>query len=145
PNDINVKVDIASMAHGLEVRPALIDPFVYREALSIPKKYLLGYFKNEPSGKLILKDLLIDKGYKRDFVYRRKKGFTVNKRKWFEKEGAGSKLLKLEHQEMSSSHKSLLKENFSEQVFMNGDYIDLKWYSLVLFTWLNRNKDVLFN
>lgn len=82
PGAILTKVDMASMAHGLEVRPPLLDPAVLGAAARMP----LGLrFSPDPAlgGKLVLKALLTRLGFEREFVLRPKQGFAIPREHWF--------------------------------------------------------------
>jgi len=81
PGDILTKVDMASMAHGLEVRPPLLDPAVLRAAARLPLAQR--FCPRGGGGKLVLKRLLTDIGFEKDFVYRRKQGFAIPRERWF--------------------------------------------------------------
>lgn len=72
------KVDVASMAHGLEVRAPLLDQEVLRFALSLPDSYLY----DARGGKRILRDLLL-RHLPRELVERPKRGFSVPLGPWF--------------------------------------------------------------
>jgi asparagine synthase (glutamine-hydrolysing) len=77
-DDLMPKVDVASMAHGLEVRAPLLDHEVVRFGLSLPNEYLL----DARGGKRILRDLLL-RHLPRDLVERPKRGFSVPLAPWF--------------------------------------------------------------
>lgn len=77
-DDLMPKVDVASMAHGLEVRAPLLDQDVIRFALSLPDAYLL----DARGGKRILRDLL-HRHLPRELIERRKRGFSVPLAPWF--------------------------------------------------------------
>ncbi len=80
-DDVLVKVDRMSMAHGLEVRVPLLDHRVVESAFSIP----VGMKINSTQRKILLKDLLKDK-YGLDFVNRPKQGFSVPLAEWLRKD-----------------------------------------------------------
>ncbi|WP_445505205.1 asparagine synthase (glutamine-hydrolyzing) [Microvirga sp. G4-2] len=77
-DDLMPKVDVASMAHGLEVRAPLLDHEVVRFGLSLPDRYLI----DARGGKRILRDLLL-RYLPRDLVERPKRGFSVPLAPWF--------------------------------------------------------------
>lgn len=81
PNDMLTKVDLMSMAHGLEVRTPFLDYEVVNFLFSLPERYKI----NENFRKRVLqdafKDLLPAKLYNRP-----KKGFEVPLLKWFKNE-----------------------------------------------------------
>jgi asparagine synthase (glutamine-hydrolysing) len=73
PNDMLVKVDRASMRHGLEVRVPFLDPTFVDFALSLPSRFLLS-----PRGetKRILRSH-VEKTVSRATARRKKRGFSV--------------------------------------------------------------------
>jgi asparagine synthase (glutamine-hydrolysing) len=78
PEDILVKVDVASMAHSLEVRSPLLDHAFMETAAAIPTDRKLG----GGAAKRIYKDAL--RGWLPDRVLDRPKmGFAVPLREWF--------------------------------------------------------------
>jgi asparagine synthase (glutamine-hydrolysing) len=78
PDDLNAKADIASMAHGLEVRSPLLDHELAELAASMPADLKM---RNGES-KYILKKIAA-KHVPRECIYRRKHGFTVPLKHWF--------------------------------------------------------------
>jgi asparagine synthase (glutamine-hydrolysing) len=78
PYDILVKVDIASMAHGLEVRPPFLDHQLVEYVVSLPVDYRYRLFDR----KRILRQVgyrYLDKGS----INRRKRGFRIPVGQWF--------------------------------------------------------------
>ena len=71
PNNILVKVDRASMAHGLEVRVPFLDIDLVKFVMNMPSKQKFRFFEN----KFLLRKLLSEKlsSYKVD---RKKRGFN---------------------------------------------------------------------
>src|SRR5690606_17677420 len=77
PYDILTKVDIASMAHGLEVRPPLVDRHVVDVARRLPADERMTYDDRlQRSGKRQIKRML-EAELGSEFVNRRKKGFSA--------------------------------------------------------------------
>ena len=72
PDDILTKVDIASMAHGLEVRPPFLDHHLVEYAAGLPARYKYRLFDR----KRILKRIGC-RFYPRRFMYRKKHGFEL--------------------------------------------------------------------
>jgi len=107
PEDLLVKVDIATMANSLEGRSPFLDHKVMEFAASLPLEYKLKGF----CSKYILK-----RAFKKDiplsFLNRKKKGFGVPVGEWFRKE------LKGFVRDMLLSKASLRKGLFSK------DYIE---------------------
>jgi asparagine synthase (glutamine-hydrolysing) len=83
PGDLLAKVDIATMAHGLEARSPLLDHPLVEFAARLPSRYKLGR-----TGKVVLRravqDLLPDA-----ILRRPKKGFGVPLDRWFRGELRG--------------------------------------------------------
>ncbi len=82
PCDLLTKVDIASMAHGLEVRSPFLDHKVVELAGRIPRRLKLGPTVRGLEGKLILKETFGEL-LPRPIVTRRKMGFGVPIAEWF--------------------------------------------------------------
>lgn len=78
PDDILTKVDIASMAHGLEVRSPYLDHKLAEYVFSLPFDYKYRLFRR----KRILKNVG-EKFFDKTFLRRRKKGFGLPIGQWF--------------------------------------------------------------
>ena len=77
PGSVLTKVDRASMAHGLEVRPPLLDDPMVDRAFALPSRYKL----RRGSGKYLLK--LAARGKIPDeIIDRPKKGFGIPLASW---------------------------------------------------------------
>ncbi len=72
------KVDVATMAHGLEARAPLLDQEVLEFALSLPDEYVIG----PDGGKRILRTLL-SRYVPPELFERPKMGFSVPLKTWF--------------------------------------------------------------
>jgi asparagine synthase (glutamine-hydrolysing) len=72
------KVDVATMAHGLEARAPLLDHRVVRFGLALPDHFLIA----RDGGKHILRSLL-DRYVPRRFFDRPKQGFSLPLAPWF--------------------------------------------------------------
>ncbi|MGR9105938.1 MAG: asparagine synthase (glutamine-hydrolyzing) [Gammaproteobacteria bacterium] len=81
PDDLLVKVDIASMAHGLEARSPFLDHKLMEWAASIPAQQK--FFQGESKG--ILKSAM-EPYLPHDVLYRPKMGFGVPIDRWFQEE-----------------------------------------------------------
>lgn len=114
PFDILTKVDIASMANGLEVRVPLIDKKVAEFALTIPETVNIGE-NGEWKGKLLLKNKLIE-DFSPSFVYREKKGFALPLDKWF---GLNGELYGEPYLRLMNSDSKLFKEMFNLDAVYN--------------------------
>ena len=78
PEDLLVKVDRASMMHGLEVRVPFLDHELIQFAATMPTKYKI----RDGESKFILKRLL-SKYVPSEAIYRPKMGFSIPLQKWF--------------------------------------------------------------
>jgi asparagine synthase (glutamine-hydrolysing) len=78
PNDLLVKVDIASMANSLEARAPFLDHKVIEFAASLPESLKMKRFKTKSLLKKVAARLVPP-----EVVYRRKMGFGVPVGKWF--------------------------------------------------------------
>ncbi|MEA1962803.1 MAG: asparagine synthase (glutamine-hydrolyzing) [Patescibacteria group bacterium] len=78
PDDLLVKTDIASMAHGLEIR----SPFLDQELMELSAKMPADLKINGYNKKYILKKIA-EKYLPRECVYRSKQGFSVPLDYWF--------------------------------------------------------------
>ena len=77
PDDFLVKVDRASMAHGLEVRPPLLDHELLELAARIPARWKV----HDGETKWIFKQAVKDR-LPADCVWRRKQGFELPTDAW---------------------------------------------------------------
>jgi len=78
PNDLLVKVDIASMANSLEARAPFLDHKVIEFAASLPESLKMHRFETKSLLKKVAARLV-----PKEVVYRRKMGFGVPVGKWF--------------------------------------------------------------
>ena len=72
------KVDVATMAHGLETRAPLLDQEVLEFGMSLPDEWLIA----GRNGKRILRSVL-DRYLPSELFARRKQGFTLPLQRWF--------------------------------------------------------------
>lgn len=79
PDCMMPKVDVATMAHGLEARAPLLDHGLIEFALRLPDAWLV----DRQGGKRILRDVLA-RYVPREMFERPKQGFTVPLDRWFE-------------------------------------------------------------
>ncbi len=78
PNDLLVKVDIASMANSLEARSPFLDHKVIEFAASLPEKLKMRRFETKSLLKKVAARLVPG-----EVIYRRKMGFGVPVGNWF--------------------------------------------------------------
>jgi asparagine synthase (glutamine-hydrolysing) len=76
PDDLMYKVDIASMAHSLEVRSPFLDTDVVEFGLSLPEAQRVGKF-----GKILLRKLALEY-LPSDLIDRPKMGFGIPRNEW---------------------------------------------------------------
>ena len=81
PNDLLVKVDIASMANSLEARSPFLDHKVIEFAASLPERIKMRHIATKSLLKRVAAKLV-----PREVVHRRKMGFGVPIGKWFRNE-----------------------------------------------------------
>lgn len=78
PNDLLVKVDIASMANSLEARSPFLDHKLIEFAASLPENLKMNKFRTKSLLKKVAAKLVPP-----EVVYRRKMGFGVPVGRWF--------------------------------------------------------------
>ncbi|MBW1896864.1 MAG: hypothetical protein JRI47_07380, partial [Deltaproteobacteria bacterium] len=78
PDDILAKVDIASMAHSLEVRSPFLDHKLAEYVFSLPFEYKYKIFRRKRILKSVGRQF-----FDANFLSRRKKGFGLPIGKWF--------------------------------------------------------------
>jgi len=76
PDDLMYKVDIASMAHSLEVRSPFLDTDVVEFGLSLPENQRVGKF-----GKILLRKLALEY-LPANLIDRPKMGFGIPRKEW---------------------------------------------------------------
>lgn len=81
PDDLNVKMDRASMAHGLEARSPFLDQELVHFVMTLPLSFLLKYDTPKPMLRSAFQDVLPKQVFKRP-----KRGFQVPLGEWFRKE-----------------------------------------------------------
>jgi asparagine synthase (glutamine-hydrolysing) len=146
PDDVLTKVDIASMAHGLEVRPPLIDLEVFSAAASLPSSLRVGK-PGSRTGKVILQNIARTKLPTID-LNRPKQGFAVPRAKWFAPGSpVASRLEQLIHDEPrmrawfdTDSIVRMLRTQSATR-----DRSPMLWLLLVLGTWLDMEQRVSFD
>jgi asparagine synthase (glutamine-hydrolysing) len=145
PYDILTKVDIASMANGLEVRPPFIDTGIFSFSSRLPINYRIHCKKG--ICKYLTKKYL-EQFFPTPFIFREKKGFAVPLEKWFE---SGHKA-RIMLENILSDNNSQLYKWFDKKIIQDilYDYDKKKsqpgvlWLLLVLGIWLDQNPDIEF-
>lgn len=136
PNDLLVKVDIASMANSLEARSPFLDHKVIEFAASLPEHLKMRRFKTKSLLKKVAANLV-----PKEVIYRRKMGFGVPIGVWFRGE------MKDFLREILLSEKSLrrgiikpemLKKYVDEHTSAKNDHAQQLWTLLMLELWFQR-------
>ena len=139
PNAILTKVDIASMAHGLEVRTPFLDTRVWDVISHIPEHLNMRQSADGTwEGKLLLKKLM-ERWYPPDLVHRRKTGFGVPLAKWFSEGGA----YRIPLEERLLDRSSPLADYFETSVIrelIQMNFTGPLWLLLFLDEWLRQYK-----
>ena len=149
PDDILTKVDIASMAHGLEVRPPILDPNVIETAARLPETVRLRRDGDGRwVGKWVLKKL-VGRHFAADFVHRQKQGFSIPRASWLTSNPAAEERLRF----LAESDESPLLEWFDRDKLAeygtsnnsNGADAGRQWLLLILGSWRMKNLDINFH
>ncbi|MCG3154497.1 MAG: Asparagine synthetase [glutamine-hydrolyzing] 1 [bacterium] len=148
PCDILTKVDVASMYHGLEVRTPLVDLNVINLARHLPvKQRLRRNGGHEFIGKYILKEILA-KQMGRQFVYRRKQGFSIPRDIWLKPGSAGHDMFQAYVLSPDSRMSHWFDMQYVRNLMFSEETINLShgklWLLLVLGIWLSQNNEVNF-
>ncbi|MFZ2803647.1 MAG: asparagine synthase (glutamine-hydrolyzing) [Patescibacteria group bacterium] len=134
PDDLNVKMDRATMRFGLEARAPLLDENVVRLALSLPLKEKVDRGKTKIALKRALKGVVPD-----DVLDRPKRGFQVPLAEWFR--GPLAPLIKdrcLDPQSPLSSIMNLKAiQHLVDENARGADHGNRLWMLLSLSTWLS--------
>ncbi|MGL1863433.1 MAG: asparagine synthase (glutamine-hydrolyzing) [Pseudodesulfovibrio sp.] len=144
PGAVLTKVDTASMYHGLEVRPALLDAELLAMAARLPEslKYTGGSV-----GKLALQSLLKPE-FSESFITRRKQGFGIPRSQWLSPGSLGWEMLgDLLLSGSSPLFDWLERREIERHVRMQENGLDNSqhvWLLMVLALWAESNKDIVF-
>lgn len=136
PNDLLVKVDIASMANSLEARSPFLDHKVIEFAASLPENLKMQRMETKSLLKKVAARLV-----PREVIYRRKMGFGIPVGNWFRGE------MKAFVREVLLSEKSMrrgiikpeMAEKYvTEHIAGKRDYTYQIWTLLMLELWFQR-------
>ena len=136
PNDLLVKVDIASMAVSLEARSPFLDHHVIEFAASLPEHYKVRGLTTKYLLKRVLKGLL-----PADILSRPKMGFGVPVGKWFRNEMQGfvrEVLLSDSTARRGLFKPEAVKHMVEEHVEGRQDFAHQLWSLLMLELWYRR-------
>jgi len=106
PDDLMVKVDVASMAHGLETRSPLLDHVLLEWAARIPAKVKMAGGTTKALFKAAMAPYL-----PREILNRKKMGFGVPLERWFR------------HELRELANDTLLSQRARERGVMRPDYV----------------------
>ena len=146
PGDILTKVDIAAMYHGLEVRTPLVDRHVVEFAAGLPLGQRL---RTASDGTVTLKRLpkqLLEQRFPRDFVHRRKRGFSVPVNRWLRRGTPVRTMLETQLAQQQDRLHAWFDRRQIRRLLREHDVTGRRgprlWALLTLTTWLQQNPDV---
>lgn len=136
PCDFLTKVDRASMAHGLEVRPPLVDHELMELAWTVPSRWKI----RDGETKWLFKKLS-ERWLPHDIIYRKKQGFEIPIDNWLR-----GPLQNLFEETVLSSRSPLgeyldlavVRRLYSQHRNRSGRHGNLLWSILVLGAWMDR-------
>ncbi len=136
PDDLLVKVDIASMANSLEARSPFLDHKVIEFAASLPDNVKMGRFETKSLLKKIAAKLV-----PKEVVYRQKMGFGVPIGDWFrgDMKGFVKEILLTEKFEKRGLFRQKVVERYvNEHLRGDRDHTFQIWTLLMLELWYDR-------
>lgn len=136
PNDLLVKVDIATMANSLEARSPFLDHKVIEFAASLPGGMKMRGLQTKSLLKKVAANLV-----PRDVVYRRKMGFGVPIGKWFRgemKDFISEVLLSERSLTRGIVRPEVLRRYVTEHTAAQRDHSFQLWAFLMLELWFQR-------
>lgn len=136
PNDLLVKVDIASMANSLEARSPFLDHKVIEFAASLPENVKMRRFETKSLLKRVAARLV-----PKEVVYRRKMGFGVPIGKWFRgdmKDFVREVLLSEKAMKRGIVRPEVVSRYVSEHTAAERDHAFQLWTLLMLELWFQR-------
>lgn len=136
PNDLLVKVDIASMANSLEARSPFLDHKLIEFAASLPESMKMHRFQTKSFLKKIAAQLV-----PKEVIYRRKMGFGVPIGKWLRGEMKyflKSVLLSEASLKRGVAKPDMIERYVREHIEMERDHSFQLWTLLMLELWYQR-------
>jgi asparagine synthase (glutamine-hydrolysing) len=136
PNDLLVKVDIASMANSLEARSPFLDHHVIEFAATLPENLKMQRFETKSLLKKVAARLV-----PREVVYRRKMGFGVPVGKWFRgemKDFVRDSLLSETALKRGIVKPEMIRKYVEEHIAGSRDHAFQIWTLLMLELWFQR-------
>ncbi|MGB7207234.1 MAG: asparagine synthase (glutamine-hydrolyzing) [Pyrinomonadaceae bacterium] len=139
PNDLLVKVDIASMANSLEARSPFLDHKLIEFAATLPEELKTRRFQTKSLLKKVAARLV-----PKEVIYRRKMGFGVPIGKWFRedlKDFVRSVLLSEKSLTRGIVKREMLEKYVNEHTNGERDHSFQLWTLLMLELWFQRFVD----
>lgn len=136
PNDLLVKVDIASMANSLEARSPFLDHKVIEFAASLPENLKMQRFETKSLLKKVAARLV-----PREVIYRRKMGFGVPIGNWFRgemKDFVKQILLSEKSLKRGIARSEMIEKYVNEHIDGERDHTAQIWTLLMLELWFQR-------
>lgn len=136
PNDLLVKVDIASMANSLEARSPFLDHNVIEFAASLPENLKMRGIETKSLLKKVAARLV-----PADVIYRRKMGFGVPIGKWFRgemKDFIRDILLSEKSLKRGIVRPEIVERYVTEHISASRDHSFQLWTLLMLELWFQR-------
>lgn len=136
PNDLLVKVDIASMANSLEARSPFLDHHLIEFAASLPESLKMRRFQPKSLLKKVAARLV-----PKEVIYRRKMGFGVPVGSWFRhdmKDFVRSVLLSEKSMKRGIVKPEMLTRYVDEHTSATHDHAWQLWTLLMLELWFQR-------
>jgi asparagine synthase (glutamine-hydrolysing) len=132
-DDLMVKVDVASMAHGLEARSPLLDHVLMEWAVTIPEQIKMAHGVTKALFKSAMEPYL-----PAELLYRPKMGFSCPVDHWFRndlKELAHDTLLSQAARERGLFHRDYVRGLLDEHCTLTRDHHPRLWALLMLELW----------
>ena len=136
PNDLLVKVDIATMANSLEARSPLLDHKVIEFAASLPENLKMQRYETKSLLKKVAARLV-----PKEVVYRRKMGFGVPIGKWFRgemRDFVRDVLLSEKSLNRGIAKRGMIEKYVDEHLNAGRDHTPQIWTLLLLELWFQR-------
>lgn len=136
PNDLLVKVDIASMANSLETRSPFLDHKLMEFTARLPSTYKMKWFIKKYILKKAIKDLVPEEN-----TYRRKMGFGIPIGEWFRGPLKGFLYETLQYNSIFAKRylrAAVIKEMLEKHISRRKDYAFQLWSLLMLELWYKR-------
>jgi len=136
PNDLLVKVDIATMANSLEARSPFLDHKLIEFAASLPENIKMHGFETKSLLKKVAARLV-----PKEVIYRRKMGFGVPIGKWFRgemKDFVRGVLVSEKSMKRGIVKPEILEKYVNEHTSASRDHSFQLWTLLMLELWFQR-------